>query len=292
MKLLFSKVMLPVLLASVAIGCGSTSETGQGQSTSASSPATKASANACFGVVNGVLTNAHPAIVLLTVPGGVCTGTFIRHNAVLTASHCVDASPNGGVSFLPGAKYSYSQLSRALASEATEAIRAYHSGPLANDGTTIASGATDLAVLIFPKNTAPASLPLRRKLPVSGEKLTLVGFGLSKLTSYGESDGTNTIQKRQGLNEAIIYPGQEGLFFRGYADTQQGCSGEDALAASGDSGGPVIIEDEVAGVMSGSDRGTRVNPNTETEGEAYAVDVAVPRSRVFIDSVATAEGWE
>ncbi len=47
--------------------------------------------------MGGVDDTAHPAVVLLTNPGGNCTASLIAPNLVLTARHCVAQNVTQGI---------------------------------------------------------------------------------------------------------------------------------------------------------------------------------------------------
>ncbi|MBX3271241.1 MAG: trypsin-like serine protease [Sandaracinaceae bacterium] len=179
-------------------------------------------------IVDGTFEPAEEAVVLVTAFGavGLCTGTLIAPNVVLTAKHCVQAPGVDG-------PYPVSALTVGVGSRAG-ATRDYRAryvdttpGAYQQSPTTGLSGeifGVDVAVVIL---RAPVEgvtpIPVRRDRPDDriGQPFTAIGFGR-------RPDGDAGLKYRtEGVLESLT---EAGILF-----TQQ-------VICSGDSGGPMIQE--------------------------------------------------
>lgn len=149
----------------------------------------------------------------------LCTATFVSHNTMVTAAHCtlqtrVIALPElGGVRSVK--VYGYPSRFPAL-------------------GTI--DDPNDVAVVVFPDNTAPAHARLATKEPKKGDAVTLVGYG-SCTEFRGPAEtlkrcrGTNTIAEIDA--ETMIVTRESG----------------GVLLSKGDSGGPLFTDgNQIIGV--------------------------------------------
>jgi V8-like Glu-specific endopeptidase len=179
-------------------------------------------------IVNGSPTTGYPAVVqlLMTVPQGVglCTGTLIRADTVLTARHCVSDA---------------STVSVSAGSEAASAT-GWDSHPSA-----------DLALVHLGQSFSVAPMPLSSGAPEAGHPLTLVGFGQ---TSYSGSDygvkrvATNTV--------SAVTAAQFQFSGAGQGNTCFGDSGGPAFTSSA-GGGLVVLgvhEATIGQCVTGIDR--------------------------------------
>lgn len=213
-------------------------------------------------IVGGETTgvNEYPSVVRLTVeeatpstPEKICTGVIISPRTVLAAAHCIkklpQSSPNGSYHFVSveaGATRTRVGINSAFAVTYKE--------PLGVTKIPENHIALDLAVLDFGQNAFQlAAYPkIASRPPAPGESLTLVGFGA---TSFTEGKGTTGVLNK-GKNVLKVYDEEDGyIMLSSYLDAQGNPEG--ALAAPGDSGGPLFdSRGDLIGIGSALDLGT------------------------------------
>jgi secreted trypsin-like serine protease len=207
-------------------------------------------------VTNGkaVATTEFPSVILLRFSMGystsICTGTFVNDSQVVTAAHCVYDLIKGG--------YSTSAMTfdKKLSNGSSQRIAAtdleYH------PGYTVVPGRLsnhDLAVVTFPRYSAPATTKLYPRTPSVGQAFTIVGYGVNDYdyNSSGQQTGTNgSGVKRKGDNTIDQVSGGFIKFTGVPSSTAPGKAlGVDSASGSGDSGGPLLINGALAAVTAG-----------------------------------------
>lgn len=197
-------------------------------------------------VVNGVITNDYPAIVKMSIAKGgsnfMCTGTFIRHDLLLTAAHCVK-----------GASYVNVNGKRSLKIFANKKY---------NDNS-YDWVSYDQALVKFPQNTSFETLSLSKEPLENNDELLMVGYGLNdyEYNSYNRtwipSNKSSSGVKREGTNVYKInsdLDSQGVIRFAGRAQNTNGRSGDGSNVSlgQGDSGGPLIVPSKgIVGIASG-----------------------------------------
>ena len=152
--------------------------------------------------------------------GGLCTGSFVSPNTMITASHCV--SSNSKVSV---ARYEAKSIKIIEHPKSTDEVE-----PL------------DLAIVMFPANTATKWTRLANRRPAAGDQVEMIGYG-----SCTRWDGPDTGTRRcRGKNK-----------ISGFDDRMIETTRSNGVALSpGDSGGPLFYADEsIVGIASGGDLG-------------------------------------
>jgi secreted trypsin-like serine protease len=225
-------------------------------------------------VTNGLKASGEfPSVILLQFSTGgygssICTGTFVNDAQVVTAAHCVyDILKNGRTA-------SSMTFTKTLADGRSQRVTAlslkYH------PGYTVVPGKLsnhDVAVVTFPRNSAPATTPLYPHTPSVGQAFTIVGFGVNdyKYDASGQQTGSGSGIKRKGENE--IYQVEDGMIkFYGVptASDPTVAQGHDVASGSGDSGGPLLIDGSLAAVTSGGG----LAQATDEEGRSVTVKVS------------------
>ncbi len=239
-------------------------------------------------VTNGLkATGEFPSVILLQFSTGsfgssICTGTFVNDAQVVTAAHCVYDILKAGK---PASAMTFT---RTLANGRSQRVAAtslkYHPsytvvpGKLSNH---------DLAVVTFPRDSAPATTELYPNTPSVGQKFTIVGFGVNdyKYDASGQQTGTGSGVKRKGQNE--IYQVDNGMIrFYGVptASDAERALGQDSASGSGDSGGPLLIDGALAAVTSGGGLAQAQDEagNTLTVKVSNYVDLNEPSNHDFL----------
>jgi hypothetical protein len=218
---------------------------------------------ACFAVVNGQETNSYlPGGTLLTQTqqdiqqGGyaVCTGTFVSDNTLVTASHCVDPNQPGATAFVRATELATDQFESVYGagihaqSAITSGLIQYGGG----SGLDVSQTFQDIAIVIFPDHSAPATTKIAASGPQPGDPVTIVGFGMTDMHS---DQSTDPSIKRTGSNivprlAATLQLPSDTYLIEGRASTI-GAVAKDTMISHGDSGGPLLTANQtVAGVAS------------------------------------------
>jgi secreted trypsin-like serine protease len=219
-----------------------------------------------------------PSVVLLymqTAEGAsICTGTFVNNYQVVTAAHCVD-----GLSTTRPSLYYVSPGANGGLSANAQAVSLKR-----NSRFDISKGVSgsDLAVVSFSPNTAPATSEFASAPPKQDDPLTIVGYGNNEtIQTETGIDGQGSGVKRVGTNK--VFSIEEGLItFVGTSKASEPSLpvGENSLSGSGDSGGPLFINGRLAGVTSGG------GFSTQQDGSRIAVslyvDLTSAESRAFL----------
>jgi hypothetical protein len=164
-------------------------------------------------ITDGNLDNGHPAVGLLQAGTSgkvlLCTGTLIGPRTVITAAHCIRTGEVHTIT-LQGTAY---QAASALQHPAWNPEDSSHPN--------------DLAIIKLSQAPAITPVPIAKRAPWVGEKITLVGFGA---TAQGLEDlGT----KRWAINYVEVV--QEKRF------SLYGTGNGTGSTCKGDSGGPALL---------------------------------------------------
>lgn len=262
-----SAVSTLFLLAATMLGCSDATDATD--ATGAAEGATDAHRSQASAVIRGDASGEDlDAVVLvgaMSAAGpGLCTGTLVAPNVVLTARHCVSQTGDGGFACLEdgtlvsatgtnGGKILADYRADRL-TVFTGAKRPAFNGPppvaargkaIVHDGATSICG-HDLALIVLDRNIEGAKiLPVRLDAPIrAGELVTAVGYGATESVNL-----PSTRQQRSGIEVLRVGP------FAGNGRESPVPSNDFVVGESicqGDSGGPAISEETnaVIGVVS------------------------------------------
>jgi V8-like Glu-specific endopeptidase len=194
-------------------------------------------------IVGGQLEAGHPEVLRALTgnnPVRVCTGVVISEDVMLMAGHCVnDQTITQGVTVETS-----STAGQKLNSKVIVGYNALRGATRLN----ASSARYDLAAVVYPKGTfKPPYAKLATTPAKKGDLVKLVGFGASSFEDAAANvplDG----RKRSGHNTLI--DSVNGLHFL-EANIKAKNLSNNAVAAFGDSGGPVYRNGEFVGIVAG-----------------------------------------
>jgi hypothetical protein len=260
-----------LLLLLAAVACNAAPENSASTSNQSPAPPTPGvgtgdrNEETCL-IDNGVQTPAKnmPAVVLVTTNSESCTGTFVGTNAVLTASHCLDsAQVNGG----PGAN----GLSVVIGGQPIAVSKAFYPSKA---GTRPPPIPDDLAILVLPGAVAPGVAKITTTPLQVGDQFTIAGFGA--LTADDQAGATNSNQLLYTGTNQVLALADDLIYSYGESGTaNQSQAGQNAVASFGDSGGPLFVGDDLAGVESW---GSPTLTAADVGGSPFATESGQPAS--------------
>ena len=157
--------------------------------------------------------------------GGLCTGTVIHDEWVLTAAHC----PIDGYLMSRSAVY----FGHDMLDPEAETAKFDEVWIHADYGDMFGVPINDVALLHLKETSPVEPTPIHRETlddSVVGEEFTFVGFGLHEDTADAEIDG---LKRHVDIEVADVYPFDFDVFY--YQDPVRG-------TANGDSGGPALYD--------------------------------------------------
>lgn len=234
-----SKLLLQV--SSIALSCSMLTACGQ-------KPTDRAVSS--IKVTNGseISNDDFPGVVLLydAKVGSICTGSFVTETIVLTAAHCTmggEIDRNGEVDHeLQLVEIEDNDKSKArVVATSTRVVR----NPMWDfAGRNV--NRYDLGLVFFEPGVAKDVLPIAAEPAEVGDEFVIVGYGLN---TSDMKDSSSAGIKRMGRNRVSVV--QSGFIQFDGKNKTTSADGTDVAAGSGDSGGPLFIDDQIAGVTSG-----------------------------------------
>jgi hypothetical protein len=238
--------MIWIVLMSTLIGCDET------KVNSTDAPAKK-SKTACANLVGGAKTTSFPAAGVIATPVEsnkfyTCSATFIGHNTMITAGHCISRAAPETVRYLGNADFTISEIGQKFTA-GIKATKVFHHGSAYIDiDMNLADEkirTKDVAIIMFPDETAPEFIPVGDTRPATGSTVKLVGYGN---TAFGSTAAEDKV-RRVGTNTTEDFTNRGTNMIAVSAPTGS-ITATDALAAPGDSGSGAFFNDKLIGILS------------------------------------------
>jgi hypothetical protein len=197
-------------------------------------------------IVGGQLESGHPEVLRVLTgnnPVRVCTGVVISETVMLMAGHCVtDKTLTEGVTVEKASAVA------ASASKLNSKLIVGYNALRGVERINPSSARYDLAAVVYPKGTfQPPYAKISSTPSQKGDIVKLIGYGASSFEDIIANvpvDG----RKRSGTNTLI--DAKNGLYFL-EANIKSKNLTNNAVAAFGDSGGPVYRNGEFIGIVAG-----------------------------------------
>lgn len=187
-----------------------------------------------------------------------CTGTFVSPTTIITAGHCADHG------------FTY----KGVRTRSYQSMGEYYGIPW--------DFANDVRVLIFPQPVAPAWMPVVNEAAFSGLHVVMAGFGAFDMTGDGRGDGrfrfgTNFIHGFEANGRIIVINGTR-------FESIGGVEGSDSSTGPGDSGGALLWNGRLTGVISGGAL------TSDSSQKAIFVNLTHPEIRAFLNAQIATQG--
>ena len=214
-------------------------------------------------IVGGAIDLGDDAVVALSyraracgaAPAVICTGTLIAPRAVLTAAHCVAGESPATLVVVTGSRVDGGERNEI---DAIDVHPDY-------DGL-----AADLAIVTLASPLGAPPLPVRTAIDTSQ-----IGAGV-RLVGFGADDAAVTGVKRQGMARIAEV-----------TQTTIVVAPDPALHCNADSGGPVLLAEEIAGVVAYGDTACMTSGTSTRADVHYAAFIAPALARIAASAPAS-----